>query len=173
MKAALSAQLDPHFLNNQEMSDVTFIVEGKPFYGHRVLLITASDRFKMLLMSPGPDGNVGKEIEISDIKYSVFQMMMSYLYCGGTESLKTNVGELLEAHGAVELSAFCEGYFLQNMPALLEREAFRGLLLGAQGGARGGANGGSSRAHPDPSPLEPLEATLAGRLRSLYTSSRV
>uniref|UniRef100_A0A667XGR1 Ankyrin repeat and BTB domain containing 2 n=1 Tax=Myripristis murdjan TaxID=586833 RepID=A0A667XGR1_9TELE len=194
MKATLSAQLDPHFLNNQEMSDVTFLVEGKPFYGHRVLLITASDRFKALLASSGLDGNPNKEIEISDIKYNVFQMMMSYLYCGGTESLTNKVPDLLEllsaaslfqlgalqrhcelrcsqhinldnavsiyktakAHGSMELSSFCEGYFLQQMPALLEREGFRSLLLGPSG-ARPGE----------------LEATLAQRLRSLHVTSRV
>uniref|UniRef100_A0A3Q2ZEY9 Ankyrin repeat and BTB/POZ domain-containing protein 2 n=1 Tax=Kryptolebias marmoratus TaxID=37003 RepID=A0A3Q2ZEY9_KRYMA len=191
MKAFLSAQLDPHFLNNPEMSDVTFMVEGKPFYGHKVLLITASDRFKSLLTSSGVDGSPNKEIEICEMKYNIFQMMMSYLYCGGTESLRTNVSDLLEllsaaslfqlgalqrhcelicsqhinldnavsiyktakTHGSVELCSFCEGYFLHQMPALLEKEAFRTL--------RGD------------SPLEELEATLAQRLRSLYTSSRV
>uniref|UniRef100_A0A7N8WXT5 Ankyrin repeat and BTB/POZ domain-containing protein 2 n=1 Tax=Mastacembelus armatus TaxID=205130 RepID=A0A7N8WXT5_9TELE len=182
---------DPHFLNNQEMSDVTFVVEGKPFYGHRVLLVTTSERFKSLLSSSGPDGFPNKEVEISDIKYNIFQMMMSYLYCGGTESLKTNVPDLLELlsaasmyqlgalqrhcelicsqhinldnavniyktakiHGSLELSSFCEGYFLQQMPTLLEREGFRSL--------RG------------ESLLEGLEATLAQRLRSLYVTSRV
>ncbi|KAM7396479.1 hypothetical protein PAMP_019515 [Pampus punctatissimus] len=211
MRATLSAQLDPHFLNNQEMSDVTFVVEGKPFYGHRVLLITASDRFKSLLASFGSDGSPNKEIEISDVKYNIFQMMMSYLYCGGTESLKTNVSDLLEllsaaslfqlralqrhcericsqhihldnavsiyktakVHGSVELSSFCEGYFLQQMPALLEREGFRSLLLGPPG-VRQGNNSTSTLVHSrGDSPLVELEATLVQRLRSLYVSSRV
>uniref|UniRef100_A0A8C1ILC5 Ankyrin repeat and BTB/POZ domain-containing protein 2 n=1 Tax=Cyprinus carpio TaxID=7962 RepID=A0A8C1ILC5_CYPCA len=201
-KAALSAQLDPHFLNNPEMSDVTFLVEGKPFYAHGVLLLTASDRFKTLLALNGTDSTQPrKEIEISNVKYNIFQMMMSYLYCGGTESLKMGVPDLLEllsaaslfqlgvlqrhceiicaqnidlddavniyhtakTHGAVELSTYCEGYFLQNMAGLLEREAFRTLILGS--GTRSGSGKDSL--------LEELEATLARRLRSLLVTSRV
>ncbi|XP_042608815.1 ankyrin repeat and BTB/POZ domain-containing protein 2-like [Cyprinus carpio] len=201
-KAALSAQLDPHFLNNPEMSDVTFLVEGKPFYAHGVLLLTASDRFKTLLALNGTDSTQPrKEIEISNVKYNIFQMMMSYLYCGGTESLKMGVPDLLEllsaaslfqlgvlqrhceiicaqnidlddavniyhtakSHGAVELSTYCEGYFLQNMAGLLEREAFRTLILGS--GTRSGSGKDSL--------LEELEATLARRLRSLLVTSRV
>ncbi|XP_076861827.1 ankyrin repeat and BTB/POZ domain-containing protein 2 [Brachyhypopomus gauderio] len=201
MKATLSAQLDPHFLNNQEMSDVTFLVEGKPFYAHRVLLITASERFKSLLGSSSAGSQLCNDIEISDVKYSIFQVMMSYLYCGGTEPLKLAVPELLEllsvaslfqlkglqrqcerlcaqnispdnavsvyntakALAATELSTYCEGYFLQNMAALLEREAFRGLLCLP-----------GARAPPAREPLlEELEATLAGRLRSFHVTSCV
>ncbi|KAF4095348.1 ankyrin repeat and BTB/POZ domain-containing protein 2 [Onychostoma macrolepis] len=201
-KAALSAQLDPHFLNNPEMSDVTFLVEGKPFYAHGVLLLMSSDRFKTLLALNGTDSTQPrKEIEISNVKYNIFQMMMSYLYCGGTESLKMGVPDLLEllsaaslfqlgalqrhseiicaqnidldnavniyhtakAHGAAELSTYCEGYFLQNMAGLLEREAFRTIILGS--GTRSGSGKDSL--------LEELEATLARRLRSLLVTSRV
>lgn len=211
MKATLSAQLDPLFLNNPDMSDVTFIVEGKPFYGHKVLLITASERFHSLLASTGTDGSPNKEIHISDVKYNTFQMMMSYLYCGGTESLKTNVPDLLEllsaaslfklgtlqrhcqvicskhispenavniyktakAHGLSELSCFCEGYFLRQMPAMLERESFRVLVLGPRQ-----VNGSSSTLvhhghHRAEGPLEEMESALAQRLHLLYVTSRV
>ncbi|KAL0154700.1 hypothetical protein M9458_048963, partial [Cirrhinus mrigala] len=40
-------------------------------------------------------------------------------------------------HGGVELSTYCEGYFLQNMAGLLEREAFRTLILGLPSGRAG------------------------------------
>lgn len=78
-----------------------------------------------------------------------------------------------QAHISVELSSFCEGYFLQQMSALLERDGFRSLLLGPPG-ARQGNNSTSMLAHSrGDSPLEELEATLAQRLRSLYVTSRV
>lgn len=78
----------------------------------------------------------------------------------------------IQTHGSVELCSFCEGYFLYQMPALLEREAFRTLLLGPPGARHG--NNSTSLAHGrGDSPLEELEAALAQRLRSLYVSSRV
>lgn len=36
-------------------------------------------RFKSLLASFGPDGNPKKEIEISDVKYNIFQVIFIFL----------------------------------------------------------------------------------------------
>uniref|UniRef100_A0A8D0CEY1 Ankyrin repeat and BTB domain containing 2 n=1 Tax=Scleropages formosus TaxID=113540 RepID=A0A8D0CEY1_SCLFO len=190
LKANLSSQLDPQFLNNKEMSDVTFLVEGKPFYAHGVLLITASDR--------SDTASGCRTIEISDIKYDIFQMMMRYLYSGGRESVRANVPDVLEllsvanlfrlgalqrhcevvcaesidlenavsiyktakTHGACELAEFCEKFFLRNLGVLLEQEAFCRLLLGS----------GGSRAARRESLLGALEVTLVERMRSLYAA---
>uniref|UniRef100_A0A3B4BUE2 BTB domain-containing protein n=1 Tax=Pygocentrus nattereri TaxID=42514 RepID=A0A3B4BUE2_PYGNA len=106
IKKKQTSRLDPHFLNNKEMSDVTFLVEGKPFYAHKVLLFTASTRFKSLLSNRPAGENTC--IEISHVKYNIFQLVMQYLYCGGTESLhirNTEVMELLSAAKFFQLEA--------------------------------------------------------------------
>uniref|UniRef100_A0A673BEA9 Ankyrin repeat and BTB/POZ domain-containing protein BTBD11-B-like n=1 Tax=Sphaeramia orbicularis TaxID=375764 RepID=A0A673BEA9_9TELE len=106
IKRKQSSRLDPHFLNNKEMSDVTFLVEGKPFYAHKVLLFTASNRFKSLLANRPCGENTC--IEISNVKYHIFQLVMQYLYCGGTEALhirNTDIMELLSAAKFFQLEA--------------------------------------------------------------------
>ncbi|RMB98038.1 hypothetical protein DUI87_25516 [Hirundo rustica rustica] len=200
IRKTLPARLDPHFLNNKEMSDVTFLVEGKLFYAHKVLLVTASNRFKTLMTNKTEhDGHGSKTVEISDMKYNIFKMLMQYLYYGGTESMEiptTDILELLSAaslfqldglqrhceilcaqtismdnsvhiykyakiHNAPELASFCEGFFLKHMSSLLEQDSFKQLIYGRNSKVQG------------LDPLRDLQAALAGRLHSVYVTSRV
>uniref|UniRef100_A0A7M4G3D2 Ankyrin repeat and BTB domain containing 3 n=1 Tax=Crocodylus porosus TaxID=8502 RepID=A0A7M4G3D2_CROPO len=100
IKRKQTSRLDPHFLNNKEMSDVTFLVEGRPFYAHRVLLFTASPRFKALLSSKPPADSTC--IEINYVKYPIFQLVMQYLYYGGAESLLIKNNEIMELLSAAK-----------------------------------------------------------------------
>ncbi|XP_056273140.1 ankyrin repeat and BTB/POZ domain-containing protein 3-B isoform X2 [Pseudoliparis swirei] len=119
IKRKQTSRLDPHFMNNKEMSDVTFLVEGKPYYAHKVLLFTASSRFKSLL-SNRPCGE-NTCIEISNVKYHIFQLVMQYLYCGGTEALhirSIDIMELLSAAKFFQLEALqrhCEIICTKNI----------------------------------------------------------
>ncbi|KAM8939870.1 ankyrin repeat and BTB/POZ domain-containing protein 2 [Pelodytes ibericus] len=198
IQKALPARLDPHFLNNKEMSDVTFLVEGKMFYAHKVLLVTASNRFKSLMIK-STDQEDHNLIEIQDVKYSVFQMLMQYLYYGGTESIEVPTAAILELlaaasqfqldalqrhcemicsqgintdnavsiykyakiHSAPELTVFCEGFFLQNMRAMLGQEPFKQLLYGRNSKLQG------------LDLLTDLQDTLTSRIKDVYISSRV
>uniref|UniRef100_A0A671W9Q5 BTB (POZ) domain containing 11a n=1 Tax=Sparus aurata TaxID=8175 RepID=A0A671W9Q5_SPAAU len=189
IKKKQTSRLDPHFLNNKDMSDVTFLVEGKPFYAHKVLLFTASPRLF--------------------VPCCVFQLVMQYLYCGGTDTLSVPHSvvallfslqllsaakffqlEALQRHceiicsknittetcvdlykhakflGASELTAFIEGYFLKNMVLLIELDGFKQLLYEPP-----------PPESPASSPgiysdiLVDLEKTLAIRVRSIHLST--
>ncbi|XP_068761197.1 ankyrin repeat and BTB/POZ domain-containing protein 2-like isoform X2 [Montipora capricornis] len=89
------------YINSAEMSDVTFLVEGRPFYAHKIILATASKRFKAMLSDMPLESKDGSSpcIEISDIKYETFTLVIQFLYSGKMDqpSLQSTILELLQA----------------------------------------------------------------------------
>ncbi|KAM8887783.1 ankyrin repeat and BTB/POZ domain-containing protein 2-like [Synchiropus picturatus] len=118
LDVTLSTQLDVHFLNNQEMSDVTFMVDGKPFFAHRVLLMSASERFRQML-----NDTSDSTICISHMTYSAFQLMMKSLYCGGTEGLTLTLTE------AVKLLPAAKYFQLRSLQRICEMKLSQSLTL--------------------------------------------
>lgn len=71
-----------HLINNPDFSDITFKVEGREFYAHKLVLSILSKKFSSMFKS-GFKESVGKKvIEIKDISYPVFSSIMQYLYTG-------------------------------------------------------------------------------------------
>ncbi|XP_070561185.1 ankyrin repeat and BTB/POZ domain-containing protein 2-like [Ptychodera flava] len=164
------ARIDPQYVNNPDMSDVTFIVEGRPFYAHKIILVTASKRFKAMLSDKFCESGQPC-IEVNDFRYHVFKIVMEYLYHGGTDNLVIDERDVLEVmaaanfflleglqryceilcsklltfenvvkfykhaklYNARSLMEYCEGYFLANMPELLEKsDSFKKLVFNSK-----------------------------------------
>eukprot|EP00079_Xenopus_tropicalis_P023099 XP_012815213.1 PREDICTED: ankyrin repeat and BTB/POZ domain-containing protein BTBD11 isoform X2 [Xenopus tropicalis] len=172
IKRKQTSRLDPQFLNNKEMSDITFIVEGRPFYAHKVLLFTASPRFKALLTNKSSAEN--SCIEINYVKYHIFQLLSAAKFfqlealqrhCEIICAKSINTENCVDIYnhakflGAPELSSYCEGYFLKNMMLLIENDAFKQLLYDKNGETTG------------QDVLGDLQRTLATRIQSIHLSS--
>lgn len=68
-------------MNNAKMSDVTFVVEGRPFHAHRIALLGSSEIFRTMF-----DGHYREKdastIPIPNIRWEVFERMMICIYTG-------------------------------------------------------------------------------------------
>ncbi|KAH7968274.1 hypothetical protein HPB52_007307 [Rhipicephalus sanguineus] len=104
---------NPKYVNNPEMSDVQFRVEGRAFYAHKIILVNASPRFKAMLSSKSAEGST-PVVQINDIRYDIFQLVMQYLYKGGCEDFDIDQNDVLELLTAATffqldgLVRFCE-----------------------------------------------------------------
>ncbi|PON55274.1 Coatomer beta subunit [Parasponia andersonii] len=76
--------LGEQYVNNPTLSDVTFLVEGKRFYAHRICLLASSDAFRAMF-DGGYRERDAKDIEIPNIKWDVFELMMRFIYTGSVE----------------------------------------------------------------------------------------
>ncbi|KAJ8984963.1 hypothetical protein NQ317_007833 [Molorchus minor] len=107
------SRIDPKYVNNPELSDVTFRVEGRLFYAHKIVLVTASSRLRAMLSSKLCEGGL-PTVQINDIRYHIFQIVMQFLYQGGCQALEPANEDILELMAAANffqldgLLRYCE-----------------------------------------------------------------
>ena len=104
-----------HFYNDEEFSDVTFLVEGRKVFGHKLVLSTVSDCFRAMFMTGFREsGSENTVIKIPNCTYSSFVCMMEYIYTGQgphvhiilTSSAVTGWIELYN-YWSLQINSFC------------------------------------------------------------------
>lgn len=113
-------------INNPELSDVTFLVEGKEVYANRAILAGRSEYFHALLFSgcmresiqtsseaiTGVPTYERKPIEIQDISYEVFIKLLEYIYTDCLKSITLETG--------IQLLITSEKFLLDRLKAMCE-----------------------------------------------------
>ncbi|KAF3646488.1 hypothetical protein T459_18505 [Capsicum annuum] len=102
--------LGEQYVNNSTLSDVTFLVEGKRFYAHRICLLASSDAFRAMF-DGGYRERDAKDIVIPNIPWNVFELMMRYIYTGSVDVNMDVAQDLLRA---------ADQYLLEGLKRLCE-----------------------------------------------------
>ncbi|GFP92288.1 arm repeat protein interacting with abf2 [Phtheirospermum japonicum] len=102
--------LGEQYVNNPTLSDVTFLIEGKRFYAHRICLLASSDAFRAMF-DGGYRERDAKDIVIPNIRWDVFELMMRYIYTGSVDVNLDIAQDLLMA---------ADQYLLEGLKRLCE-----------------------------------------------------
>ncbi|XP_035816092.1 ARM REPEAT PROTEIN INTERACTING WITH ABF2 isoform X5 [Zea mays] len=102
--------LGEQYVNSSTLSDVTFLVEGKRFYAHRIALLASSDAFRAMF-DGGYREKDARDIEIPNIRWEVFELMMRFIYTGSVQINSEISQDLLRA---------ADQYLLEGLKRLCE-----------------------------------------------------
>ncbi|XP_030548137.2 ARM REPEAT PROTEIN INTERACTING WITH ABF2 isoform X2 [Rhodamnia argentea] len=129
--------LGEQYVNNPTLSDVTFLVEGRRFYAHRICLLASSDAFRAMF-DGGYREKDARDIEIPNIRWEVFELMMRFIYTGSIDVTLEVAQDLLRAADQYLLEGLkrlCEysiaqDISLENVSSMYElSEAFNAISL--------------------------------------------
>jgi hypothetical protein len=118
-------------VNNPELSDISFLVEGQEVHANRAILATRSEYFKVMLLSggmkesgqasmTGDDSTTETDefhskkppIELKDVSYPVFLKVLEFLYTDTVTKVPLEMG--------VPLLIMSERFMLDRLKALCE-----------------------------------------------------
>jgi len=86
-------------VNDDEFSDVTFIVEDQPVHAHRAILSNRCDHFSAMFRS-GMIESTEREIRLPNMSHAAFVLVMEYIY---TDSVKIDAQHAVEVYVAADL----------------------------------------------------------------------
>lgn len=86
-------------VNDEEFSDVTFMIEGQPIYAHRAIISQRCEHFAAMFRS-GMRESVERVIPIPAISRQAFLLLLEYIY---TDSVKIEVDHAIELFIAADL----------------------------------------------------------------------
>lgn len=109
-----------HFCNDEEFSDVTFFVEGRKVFGHKLVLSTISDCFRAMFMAGFRESASNKtEIQIPNCSYDSFLSMMEYIYTGQSpHDIITLSSDGIDR--AISLLELADQFFLYHLKQRIE-----------------------------------------------------
>jgi RCC1 and BTB domain-containing protein len=87
-------------VNDEEYSDVAFIVEGRPVYALRAILAKRCEHFAAMFRSGMRECEEGAKIPIPNMSHAVFLLILEYLY---TDSVKVELEHAVELYIASDL----------------------------------------------------------------------
>lgn len=119
-------------IGNEELSDVTFLIEGTEIHANRAILAVRSDYFHALLFGSYKQGIQSNHeaaagisslkrqpIEIKDMSCSVFKVILAYLYTDTLDEVDLDLGiELLISSDRLmldRLKTLCEEIIIQKI----------------------------------------------------------
>ena len=109
-----------HFLNDDLFSDVTFVVQGRKLYGHKMVLSIVSDCFRAMFTAGFREAD-SMEIEIPDCSYGAFLAVMEYIYTGSNPKVNQNALDRGEYIGqVVEILELADRFFLDHLKQICE-----------------------------------------------------
>jgi len=86
-------------VNDEEYSDVTFLVDDQPVYAHRAILARRCEHFAAMFRS-GMRESLEREIRIPNVPRPVFLLLMEYVY---TDSVKIDLEHSVDLYIAADL----------------------------------------------------------------------
>ena len=113
-----------YFFNDEEFSDVTFLVQGRRVHGHKMVLALVSDCFRAMFTA-GFRESSSSEIEITGCTYEAFLAVLEYVYTGVEPSLNpnhANEGARCSLEKVMDILELADRFFLDHLKQVCETQ---------------------------------------------------